>query len=371
MKKFDITSELQCEKTLEINYITGYGKGKMILNLDEILPCSAHDFKIIMQTIEKVTCPDRNGIGMYDIVDKLNAYIIAVIDTCKSLRDKLDKDVDKRWIAEINGIMKKYISLNGMLADEFDIEKVSDTDAEIKLKKATVYGLVFDNEGKMEAQEFSGWIFTKNGVVFDVYNSGKKGKPFYEILLHGTGTRVAWSQKRREIPLAINDNVMKFIVENPDKIADIKKEYNAAMLEAGFIEPEIQAAETTTEQVENVVEITKAETPAENVAETTNEHNNTDIAAIRRVYYITFPLASDRHTADTIPAYHGAPMIHKASLSSTRYGYAARIMPYNIMSVSIRYPVSAAFTWIHRQDKGHCIRGSPTNIFSVYTTQSR
>lgn len=213
---------------LKITYKSG--RGAMQINLESLLPCSKADFRRLLDTVNMSDQIDDHAGTLY-------RYIAEQTDILKKYRDTLNAGREKKALAKVNAEIKKYLGLADMLTREYNTPEITDADAKITLKAATVYALRMDEHNKPVAREFSGWTFQKSGFTFEVYREGGK-HPIYVILLEGTGLKIADAEKRSEIIVSITPHLLDLLNKQPEKITTARDSFRRHMIEAGFIEAE-------------------------------------------------------------------------------------------------------------------------------------
>lgn len=239
---------------LTINYYTGSGSGKMELNLENLLPCTAHDFKILIDTINLSNDRDEHAAT-------LNGYIMEQVEKLKKDRQRYNPETDKKELAKLNVIIKKYIGLNDLLVKEYNADRITDSDATIKLQAATVYALRLNKDREQVAEKFDGYTFKKSGYTFEVYKDGDSKTANFIIMVHGTGLQIATTRKRSEIIASVTPRLLDILNKNAAKLDEARANFKRFMIAAGFIE-----ADAETENTDN----TKNEKEADTMKKTTN-----------------------------------------------------------------------------------------------------
>ncbi len=242
------------ENTLKINYRTSSGSGRFEISL-AILPCTVKDFNIILGMVNRSNDPAAH-------VELINVYIKNQVENLKKDRGLCNPERDQKAIAKINGTIKKYIALNDLLVKEYGAEKISDTDAGVKIKAADIYTLKHNN-GEKYAEKITGFMFEKGGYIFDGYKAGSGRYTRYIILLHGTGQQVAEASGKNEMPAAITPRILEAL-----KNVDIKKarEYFRPFMDAAGYTYDENTNENTSES--------KSENTNESASEKTSENTN-------------------------------------------------------------------------------------------------
>lgn len=218
---------------LTINYYTGSGSGKMEINLENFLPCAAHDFKILIDTINKSN--DRDGIAA-----TLNGYIMEQVEKLKKDRQRYNPETDKKELAKLNGIIKKYIGLNDLLVKEYNADRITDSDATIKLQAATVYALRLNKDREQVAEKFDGYTFKKSGYAFEVYKDGDCKTANFIIMVHGTGLQIATTRKRSEIIASVTPRLLDILNKNAAKLDEARANFKRFMIAAGFMDADTE-----------------------------------------------------------------------------------------------------------------------------------
>lgn len=229
---------------LTINYYTGSGSGKMEINLENFLPCTAHDFKILIDTINLSNDRDEHAAT-------LNGYIMEQVENLKKDRTHYNPETDKKELAKLNGIIKKYIGLNDLLVKEYSAEKITDDDAIIKLQAATVYALRLNKDREQVAEKIDGYTFTKAGYIFEVYKDGDGKTANFIIMVHGTGLQIATTRKRSEIIASVTPRLLDILNKNAAKLDEARANFKRFMIAAGFIEADAETENTDNENSTN------------------------------------------------------------------------------------------------------------------------
>lgn len=240
------------ENTLKISYRTSSGSGRFEISL-AILPCTVKDFNIILGMVNRSNDPAA-------LVDVINDYMKNQVETLKKDRGLCNPERDRKAIAKINGTIKKYIALNDLLVKEYGAEKISDTDAGVKIKSADIYSLKHNN-GEKYAEKITGFMFEKGGYIFDGYKAGSGRYARYIILLHGTGQQVAEASGKNEMPAAITPRILEAL-ENVD-IKKAREYFKPFMDAAGYTYDENTNENSTENNTENNTENKEGETMKE------------------------------------------------------------------------------------------------------------
>ena len=87
----------------EIEYKNG--RGKFAVDLEQLLPCNASDFKRLLSFVSLSSDPSGNA-------DKLFSFMACQVEDLKKAREKENacSSCGKEKIAKINAALKKYIS---------------------------------------------------------------------------------------------------------------------------------------------------------------------------------------------------------------------------------------------------------------------
>lgn len=202
------------------------GRGHISLNLETLLPCSAADFKRLMSFIELSEEPEENAGKVFE-------FIKVRVNELKKDREKTAlESMKKRFTDDI----KKYISNADHLCKIYHFETISDGEREkIILKQDNIYRMIVKNGEKVITVE-TGWTFEKNGIRFGVYKENKK-PVYYQVIHIETGCSVGGAGTRKEAIERIDSKMIKAFQDNPEKIADFKKLFINAMVNAGFMDP--------------------------------------------------------------------------------------------------------------------------------------
>ena len=213
----------------EIEYKNG--RGKFAVDLEQLLPCSAGDFKRLLSFVNLSDDPAGNA-------DKLFSFMACQVEDLKKAREKENacSSCGKEKIAKINATLKNYISHAAALSKDYGTPEITDDAAKIVLKSAKVYSLIREN-GVDCVKEFDGWTFEKSGFTFDVRKDENRR---YIIMLHGTGLKCAAADQKNRVPLEITPAVAEILStpENQARISEAKNYCKKLMAEAGYIQPE-------------------------------------------------------------------------------------------------------------------------------------
>ena len=259
---------------LTINYYTGSGSGKMELNLENFLPCSVHHFKILIDTINK--SDDRD-----EIAATLNGYIIEQAEKLKKDREIIDAEREKTALAKINAELKKYIGLNALLVKEYNADEITDGDATIKIKAATVYALRLNKDRMQEAQAFDGWMFTKAGYTFDVFKDGTGKTADFIIMVHGTGLQLTTTRKKSEIVASVTPRLLDILTQNAAKLEAARENFKKFMIAAGFIEADPENENTNGSNAGENNENTNEKKEDQTMKRTENTNNEKYFAGVK------------------------------------------------------------------------------------------
>ena len=225
---------------LNITYKTG--RGHLQISLESALPATTADFKRLIAYMDLSADPWTHA-------EKVHAFISEKVAELKVDRAKLNPETDKKRIAGIDAELKKYIANAAILTKTYGLPEISAGIEIVKMKNATVYQQEFDRkQHKTVVNAYAGWTFSKAGYTFDVYKSANK---YYIVLLHGTGLKVADSDKKGTAPDAITPRIIDILNHGTAKIETAKKIFTDLMKESGYAaepetEPETTAAEPET-----------------------------------------------------------------------------------------------------------------------------
>lgn len=233
----------------EIEYKNG--RGKFAVDLEQLLPCSAGDFKRLLSFVNLSNDPSGNA-------DKLFSFMACQVEDLKKAREKENacSSCGKEKIAKINAALKKYVSHAAALSKDYGTPEITDDAAKIVLKSAKVYSLIRKN-GADCVKEFDGWTFEKFGFAFDVRKDENRR---YIIMLHGTGLKCAMADKKSQVPLEITPAVIELLnaPENQERISEAENHCKKLMIKAGYIQPkkcqEKQEEKDMQEERKNIVE---------------------------------------------------------------------------------------------------------------------
>ena len=225
---------------LEIIYKTG--RGRLQIQLESALPATAADFKRLLSFVDLAEDPWTHA-------EKIHAFISEKVAELKADREKLNPETNKKQVAKIDAELKRYLANAATLTKLYDLPEISSGIETVKMKKATVYQQAFDKmQRKTVINEYAGWSFEKAGYTFEVF---KSAKDYYVILLHGTGLKVAESDKKGTAPEAITQRIIDILNRGAEKIDAAKNIFANLMKESGFAaEPETSVAEPETSAAE-------------------------------------------------------------------------------------------------------------------------
>ena len=213
----------------EIEYKNG--RGKFAVDLEQLLPCSAGDFKRLLSFVDLSSDPAGNA-------DKLFSFMASQVESLKKAREEENacSSCGKEKIAKINAAIKKYISHAAALSKNYGTMEITDDAAKIILRPAKVYSLICEN-GVECIKEFDGWTFEKAGFSFDVR---KDDNSRYIIMLHGTGLKCARADKKSQVPLEITPAVIELLSapESRERISEAENHCKKMMVKAGYMQPE-------------------------------------------------------------------------------------------------------------------------------------
>ncbi len=212
---------------LELNYNAGHGR--MVVDLDQLLPCSKANFKRLTDTIDLTNDPESNAKKVYDHIAS------RIVDLKKERKTwSPSSESGKKEISRINVELKKFLGLSDVLVKRYSFEPIEDGESRTTLKAATVYSIIETESGENAIEVHSGWTFEKAGYRFDVYKRTFSRRNRYIILLHGTGRSIAESSTKNGIVTEITPRVLEILANMADKIADYKSFFNNCMNNAGY-----------------------------------------------------------------------------------------------------------------------------------------
>ena len=272
--------------TLHLEYTTKYGgHGIMDINISEFFPCTAAQFKIVLDTM--AMC-DNSG----DLANQLYETFKYHFDNLIEDRDREDADsaVGKSRISKYNTEIKKWAGLSAKLAKAFGTPELKDSDSSIKTKAATVYAMKMDRVTKQRRIEVhTGRTFEKFGYTFEIYNENvtkKPGQNRYTVLLAGTGTAVTTGNKSiKSAIMSISPRTIELLKNAAENIATAKRDYIETMIAAGYMTAEETAEETKEETKEETAEETTEETAEETAEEKTEDHTKEEVTTMTKDYF--------------------------------------------------------------------------------------
>lgn len=216
---------------LEFTYKNG--RGRVQLNLENVLPCSASDMRKIISFIDLSDDPEKHATTVYHFIsDRVNEL--------KEERESYDENsaAGKENISKVNALMKRYLANAAALVKGYGLPEMTDDAAQIILHAATVYGMIHDTKAGTIVKPFDGWTFKKAGFVFDVRREKYARKTDYIIMLHGTGLECARADKKNRIAAEITPRLIDILTRGAERIDAAKEKYNKLMIDAGYLEPE-------------------------------------------------------------------------------------------------------------------------------------
>lgn len=231
----------------KLNFTYNYGRGRLEVNLDNLLPCTPADFKRLLSFVQLSERPEDHAAVIFE-------YISGSVAWLQKDREKYNPDSScgKPQRARINSKIKKLIANAAQLSKIYGFPEIEDDAAKITYKTETVYALISDN-GKTVVESFDGWTFQKAGYVFDVYKS-KKRKACYPILLHGTGLGVVTVSNRNHAADSITPSVLEVLKNAAEKMDEMQENFKRLMIEAGFIEADARHEIISNTETENNTE---------------------------------------------------------------------------------------------------------------------
>lgn len=112
---------------LDIRYFDGDTRGRLTIDLEQLLPCSKADFRVLLDTIRLSDDIDRNAKAIYEhIADRIGAL--------KKQRTICDPNsqAGKKELTKINAAVKKLLGLSNMLVKSYGFDPLSDIDTDNK-----------------------------------------------------------------------------------------------------------------------------------------------------------------------------------------------------------------------------------------------
>ena len=202
-----ISKNLKGENIIDFTYKNG--KGKMKIDLFKLLPCPAHDFKILLDTIQIADDVEKTAAELYD-------YIRICINTLKEYRALL-ADHEKKDIASVTNEISRYINLAEKVAKRFDFEPISDAE-NVKMKKIDVVSMVRTANGP-DLMTFPGKRFEKGGYIFHAYKEKGRYKDTYIIIPYCGIAIKQYHGPVKDAPAYIDDSIL-------DQIKNLKNQIN-------------------------------------------------------------------------------------------------------------------------------------------------
>ncbi len=258
----------------KLNFTYNYGRGRLEIILDNLLPCTPADFKRLLSFVQLSERPEDHAAVIFE-------YISGCVAELQKEREKYNPDsaYAKPQRARINAAIKKHISNAAQLSKVYGFPEIEDDAAKIVYKSATVYAIITNDAGKAIAESFNGWTFQKSGYVFDVYKD-KRRKAYYHILLHDTGLGVVTVTNRNQAADAITPRVLEVLENAADKMEAMQEDFKHHMIAAGFMEDDERA-----ENISSVEAKTENNTENEEVNTMTNYEFTKDTITIDGVTY--------------------------------------------------------------------------------------
>jgi len=199
-----------------LDFSYNYGKGRIKIDLESLLPCSAADMNRLVSFLQLAADMEP--------AESVYSYISERIAALQAAREQETEKTaaGRKNICSINADIKKYINNAAALVKCFGFDPVSDQAATIKMKSGQVYAFQHERGKGAIVKAFDGYTFEKSGYVFDVY---KAGKGMYSVLMHGTGLQVASCTNRNSAPAEITKELLDLFKKNASKIAACKAQF--------------------------------------------------------------------------------------------------------------------------------------------------
>lgn len=218
-----------------LDFSYNYGKGRIKINLESLLPCNAADMNRLIDFL-RLAADMEPAESTYD-------YIAKKVESLQAVREQETEKTaaGRKNICTINADIKKYINNASALAKCFGFDPITDQAATIKMHSAPVYAFQHERGKGATIKEYAGYSFEKAGYVFDVY---KAGKGMYSILMHGTGLQVANCSNRNSAPAEITTELIELFKKNAHKIETYKKQFEKVYANCFGSDQETESAKT-------------------------------------------------------------------------------------------------------------------------------
>lgn len=208
-----ISKNLKGENILDFTYKNG--KGKMKIDLFGLLPCPAHDFKILLDTIQIADNAEKTSAELYD-------YIRICIDALKDYRALL-ADFEKKDIASVTNEVKRYLDLAEKVAKRFDFEPLSDAE-NVKMSKTEVVTMLCI-DGKPALATFPGKRFEKGGYIFHVYKEKGRYKDVHIIMPYCGVAVTSYTGAVKDAPAYIDKKILDQLVKLGERIETARQQF--------------------------------------------------------------------------------------------------------------------------------------------------
>lgn len=234
---------------LDITYKNG--RGKMKIDLFNLLPCPAHDFKILLDTIQIADDAEKTASELYD-------YIRVCIDTLKDYRALL-ADYEKKDIASVTNEIKRYINLAEKVAKRFDFEPISDAE-NVKMSKTEVVTMLCI-DGKPALATFPGKRFEKGGYIFHVYKEKGRYKDVHIIMPYCGVAVTSYTGAVKDAPAYIDEKILDQLGELGERIETARQQFLDLLADRPGIIQNDDINVDPLEKLETEPEITKEPDP--------------------------------------------------------------------------------------------------------------
>jgi len=203
-----------------------YDRGRMRINLSDVLPCPKTEFKKVLSAVDLAADPAAYA-------DELNGYIRQQYEAAKQ-REEAETWIPNKKAAAQEA--KKYAALNEVLVKKYDCSAVDAAQEEQpKMKKAIVYAFCAENGKQIVKPYLNGYTFQLVGYDFSVFR--KDAKDLWHILLSESGVQCAEVYKKTEVIDAVRDMLPKIEQgRERENYKDMKARFTALMIEAGYME---------------------------------------------------------------------------------------------------------------------------------------
>lgn len=208
-----------------------YERGKMVLNMDKILPATKQDFNRIISVFPRIVSGEREK----EIVLKISAYIKARINSLLEQRKTWNdpkSEYHKKQRVTIDSEAKKLINNNDILvkygADTITYDPDNSSTPTIKFKKGFSFAIGVDNSGARVINRYPGFIFEYKGYSFSMHKTYKKGS--FNVTFADNGLKLIDTESKNTVSADLEKvfpRLLDLVNNQPEKM----KEYRNSFIE--------------------------------------------------------------------------------------------------------------------------------------------